>query len=98
MRSGSAHDRPPPGRPARSPAMIVRSPESGSTRTSGKRLLHRQVLDAGVEEDLTPGAVAGALVEPQRRRLRGQDHLLASHRPRPALGLAEQRAADAAPA
>src|SRR5204862_6174430 len=75
---------------------IVRRPVSGSTRTSGKRLLHRHVLDAGVEEDVTARRVPRALVEAHRRGLRIEHHAVAAHRAGAALGLREPRRADAA--
>src|SRR3954470_13698108 len=82
---GSA-DRPPPGRVARSGVTIDFRPLNGSTRTSGmrpqgrrrcgagspQRLLHHEVLDAGVQEALAIGGVAGALVEGERARLGGE--------------------------
>src|SRR4051794_27544664 len=52
-----------PGRAARSPAMMARSPLSGSMRSSGKRLLHRHVRDALFDELLTLNLEAAALVE-----------------------------------
>src|SRR3954447_10313678 len=87
-----------PGRAARSPAMIARSPVSGSMRSSGKRLLHRQVGDALFEELLTLNLKAAALVERSRRDLRVEAYPLGARSSGLKFRSLQERRADAASA
>src|SRR3954452_14739352 len=87
-----------PGCAARSPAMIARSPLSGSMRSSGKVLLHRQVRDPLFDEQLPPDLEAAALIESARRGLRVQPDPLGAGTPRLRLCRIEDRRADTAPA
>src|SRR4051794_7796056 len=98
MGAGGSTLGPPPGRLARSPATIVRRPVRGSTRTSGKGLLHRDVLDPGLDEPGPARAPAVVGVEVDRVRLRVQDHPARAGRARLVLGHLEQLRADAPPA
>src|SRR4051812_13668509 len=61
-------------------------------------LLHHLVLDAGVEEALAVGRVAGALVERQRVGLGGERDAASAERRGPRLALGEQPRRDAAAA
>src|SRR6478672_10996508 len=67
MGSGGVARRPAPGRVARSPAMIARSPVSGSTRTSGTERVAPDVLLEGLLVGVGPrvheGLLARAVVE-----------------------------------
>src|SRR4051794_6942515 len=87
-----------PGRDARSPATIARRPVSGSSRSSGKRLLHRHVWDALVHELFAACLEATALVEGARRELRMQADPPRARRPRLLLGGAQDCRTDPAPA
>src|SRR3954454_6190262 len=87
-----------PGRAARSPAMIARSPVSGSIRSSGKGLLHRHVRDALFDELLTLNLEAAALVERLGVGLRMQADPPRPGRARLAFGLLQDAGANAASA
>src|SRR4051794_36873182 len=92
--AGSAR-RPPPGRVARSEATIARRPVSGSTRTSGKRLLHRDVLDSRLDEVGAAGPVAVVSVEVDGVGLGVEDHAPPAARPRLLFGDVEELRAEA---
>src|SRR5947209_12756388 len=87
----------PPGRPARSPAMIARCPVSGSIRTSGKRLLHRDVLDPRLAKHRATRPVAGVLIERASVGLRMEHEPAGAGGPRLGVGDLEHRRRDPAP-
>src|SRR5436190_8164509 len=87
-----------PGRDARSPAMIARSPVTGSMRSSGKNLLHRHVRDALFHELRPLNLEATPLVYRSCRLLCMQAHPVGAAGERLALGHGEDLGADAASA
>src|SRR4051794_40517801 len=87
-----------PGRAARSPAMMARSPVSGSIRSSGKALLPRPVRNALFHELVPLNLEAAALVQRPRRGLRMQADALRARTARLVLRRPEHQRADAAPA
>src|SRR5687768_8035776 len=76
--------------------MIAFRPVSGSTRSSGKDLLHADVLDALLVEGLAVGHVSRVAVELHRVGLRVQAHADAAGVAGLALCLGQERGGDAA--
>src|SRR5215207_298551 len=84
-----------PGREPRSPATITRRPLSGSMRSSGKPLLHGDVLDSLLDEGGAVAAVAGSLVQRERVCLGVQGDRLGARAHRHPVRLAEDGRRDA---
>src|SRR2546423_11670342 len=94
--AGSTRKACAPGRVARSAATIVLKPVNGSTRTSGKRALHADVLDPRLRERVAVLRVARGAVDAAGAGLGVEHDALRSGGARLVLAEREQACADPA--